>query len=793
MADNKLESKLTLNSDDFKKGIADAKKSAKDFRQSSEKDFSAVAGSFVVAAGSMIATGVINFFQGLVGTIGDSVKEAVKAEGAIDSLSSSLKRAGLYSKSTVDELSNFADELEKTTLYTAEQALEVIKLQSELTVLDKDGLKKATTAAADLSAALSIDLESANQMIIKSVNGNTVAFSKMGIEIKKGKTDTERLNNTLIALSGMAGAAAEKTQNYAGAQNKLNDSTGNLQEELGNIIIKSPLVIAAFNSLAENVVALTGIVKSAGESFIDFQNYLIRNQEHIKNMGLAVGITAAAFGTWKIATIALSTSLATLASYAGMVATSIIAISEAVLAFVSAPVTLIVAALVAIAAGVYLLIENFDLVSAYFTKFQADMANGMSGLVRIFSDDWANALEKWANNTNKKADEVVEKINNMKFVQKEVPAPFWKQAPTPNFANTFTLKGITPEQGTSPLMDTGATQKTKQEEEQDRIRLARVKAAQAELQKQQKLHNDTMLNLDSEKNKNENIAYLDFENQKAIIALEKDKADMEKELVKDDAYFARLAEKNLQILDIDAQQKQFELDQQYNFDLQKAQQIIDADKREEELRKVKNEKIINDQKLLSKKSLDEEKAKIATLATLDKQRESDKKTTLSNLASLSTSSNKELASIGKVAASFQLGVDAVQAWGAAMSLGPIAGPIAAAAISAGFAIKIAELNGMQFANGGLVNGPGTSRSDSIPAALSNQEFVMQATAVSRYGVNMMNQINQGTFTGGSGDSAGVIAVLTRIEALMAAGHSININGREIIQVIRDEKDIGRTF
>jgi hypothetical protein len=49
------------------------------------------------------------------------------------------------------------------------------------------------------------------------------------------------------------------------------------------------------------------------------------------------------------------------------------------------------------------------------------------------------------------------------------------------------------------------------------------------------------------------------------------------------------------------------------------------------------------------------------------------------------------------------------------------------------------------AGGGHIRGPGTSTSDSIFAFLSNDEFVMKAAAVRRYGVGMMSAINNMTF------------------------------------------------
>lgn len=48
-----------------------------------------------------------------------------------------------------------------------------------------------------------------------------------------------------------------------------------------------------------------------------------------------------------------------------------------------------------------------------------------------------------------------------------------------------------------------------------------------------------------------------------------------------------------------------------------------------------------------------------------------------------------------------------------------------------------------FAGGGEVRGPGTSISDSIAAWLSNNEFVMRAKAVAKYGLGFMHAINEG--------------------------------------------------
>jgi hypothetical protein len=58
----------------------------------------------------------------------------------------------------------------------------------------------------------------------------------------------------------------------------------------------------------------------------------------------------------------------------------------------------------------------------------------------------------------------------------------------------------------------------------------------------------------------------------------------------------------------------------------------------------------------------------------------------------------------------------------------------------------------KFAGGGYVSGRGTGTSDSIPAMLSNGEFVIKSSAVGTYGIDFLNALNQqkvGSFTSNS--------------------------------------------
>lgn len=71
-------------------------------------------------------------------------------------------------------------------------------------------------------------------------------------------------------------------------------------------------------------------------------------------------------------------------------------------------------------------------------------------------------------------------------------------------------------------------------------------------------------------------------------------------------------------------------------------------------------------------------------------------------------------------------------------------PIAAIAAGIGLTILGSFLETkLGFATGGFVSGPGSERSDSIPARLSNGEFVVQARSVRKYGRGFMEMLNSG--------------------------------------------------
>lgn len=76
--------------------------------------------------------------------------------------------------------------------------------------------------------------------------------------------------------------------------------------------------------------------------------------------------------------------------------------------------------------------------------------------------------------------------------------------------------------------------------------------------------------------------------------------------------------------------------------------------------------------------------------------------------------------------------------------GPYLGPALAVSIAALAGVQIEKIKQQEYqgyATGGLVRGKGGSTSDSIPAMLSDREYVIRAAAVSKYGTAFLDAIN----------------------------------------------------
>lgn len=209
-------------------------------------------------------------FRELARGISAVTEAASIQEDAINQLNIALKASGQFSEETSKDFQEFASSLQEVTTFGDEVLLQNAALIQSLGQLDSDGLKKATVAAADLSAALGISLNSAATLVGKAAAGNIESFSRYGLIIEKGATSNESFANTLEAINNQFGGAAEgQVFTFSGALDQLSNAFGDVQEVVGQFITSNPAVISGINTLSKLFVQLQDVLKANSDQGSD--------------------------------------------------------------------------------------------------------------------------------------------------------------------------------------------------------------------------------------------------------------------------------------------------------------------------------------------------------------------------------------------------------------------------------------------------------------------------------------------------------------------------------------------
>lgn len=231
-----------------------------------------------IFAGNLAANLAIKGFEALTGAaksmfdvfVVDGVKGAAAAQDALNNLNSALASTGIYTPEVSAEIVTFAEELQALTRVEDDVIIKNAALIQNLAQLDKDGLQRTTKAAVDLAAGLAgkgLSVEAASEALAKAANGNVTALQKMGIQFQKGANDAQTFENVLSAVEQRFGGQAQRAVlTFSGAVDQAKNNFGNWTEEIGNLIVQNPAIIAAINQTSAAFVALTSATKESGPS-----------------------------------------------------------------------------------------------------------------------------------------------------------------------------------------------------------------------------------------------------------------------------------------------------------------------------------------------------------------------------------------------------------------------------------------------------------------------------------------------------------------------------------------------
>jgi hypothetical protein len=280
MADNnQILTEIILDLDKLRKQGAEAEKIGVDAAKRSSTSM----GDGIEKGFGRALSGLKSQLLGLGALIGGAfafkkmISEASAAEDALNSFNSALRVAGNFSQAASERFQEYAQSLQRVTTASDDAIIQGGALLVSLGRLRGEGLEKATKAALDLSAGLNMDLNSAFDLMAKAATGNVAALSRYGIKVKDTGDAAQNFAQVLNKVNAAFGGLAEsKVNTFSGALSQLSNNFGDVLENLGMMVVKSPVVVALVKFVSGEFAKLAEAVQKFGGSR-DFVGSLIQS------------------------------------------------------------------------------------------------------------------------------------------------------------------------------------------------------------------------------------------------------------------------------------------------------------------------------------------------------------------------------------------------------------------------------------------------------------------------------------------------------------------------------------
>ena len=211
-------------------------------------------------------------FTAVVGASKKAIDAFSQQEKAVISLNQALQSTGQFSEQVSLALQANASDLQKITTFGDEGIIQATAtLQSFAKTLTGAELKSGQQAIVALAAATGTSLESAAQLLGKTLGSTTNALSRYGIQLDANASASDKLAAAQQQLQPFFDQAKAQTDTLEGSYKQLTNSTGDLLESFGSIVTQgldlpnvfgdSKNAVEAFNTILRNDLA-NGLIKS---------------------------------------------------------------------------------------------------------------------------------------------------------------------------------------------------------------------------------------------------------------------------------------------------------------------------------------------------------------------------------------------------------------------------------------------------------------------------------------------------------------------------------------------------
>lgn len=265
-----------------------------------------------------------------------AVKSYVEQEEAVARLKQAIKSTGKEFKININNLTGFADELQKVTTFEDDVTIKAMAMLQQMGNLNEDGIKKLMPSIMDFSTAMGVDLETAAKLFGKSIGTTNNALSRYGIDIKASMTKSEAMAYVIDQVQKKMGGMSKAVGLTAAGQFAIfKNSVGELAESFGKILL--PFIIKVVHKL---------------QKLIEWFGSL---SEGSKKVILVILAIVAVIGPLISAIGALGTAISAI--------TAIMAINPVIAIIIG-----VLIALMAIITAIIVVVKNWKKISAWFVK-----------------------------------------------------------------------------------------------------------------------------------------------------------------------------------------------------------------------------------------------------------------------------------------------------------------------------------------------------------------------------------------------------------------------------------------
>lgn len=189
------------------------------------------------------------------------IDAANQQESAVNKLNSALFSNGNYTKATSESLQQYASDLQDVTTFGDEAVLEQLAFAQAMGA-SVDQSKEIVTASTDMAAALNIDLNSAVRNISKTLGGYAGELGEVIPELKSLSQEQLRSGEAIGLLAKKyKGFAEGELRTFAGASKQSSNAFGDMLEQLGFVITKSPDAVNSIGSMKTTFEELSELIK----------------------------------------------------------------------------------------------------------------------------------------------------------------------------------------------------------------------------------------------------------------------------------------------------------------------------------------------------------------------------------------------------------------------------------------------------------------------------------------------------------------------------------------------------